>query len=258
MASPYTDSSQGLFQGVLYIAERAFNGAQLTGFMDLGQVDMFTIDPKPKHEDIMDNRTSPSGVINHILTELTHATKFRSLDIAMKHWARSVWGEWTGAVEGDSVSGEAITLYNGCMTPLAHPGVSNVVISGAVLNTDYTVNAAMGAINVLAASSAVPDGTPLETTANYDFADYNGVVQAFTVPQKYFTLRLHGINVAQGGQPVIVTVRQWAPDPVAMLNFIDKKHHAQELGGMVLKDESIDEPVAGDGDLSQYFSIAKR
>lgn len=253
----YTDSTRGLFQGVLYIASRDFNGVQTSGFEDLGQVDMFSIDPKPKFEDITDSRISPAGTIDHMLTEIDFGVKMRALDIKMSTWARSVYGEWSGAVIAATSVTETITLYNGRMTALAHPGVTNVVIAGAAVDTDYTVNAAAGAINVKTTSPAAPDGTPLTTTVTYDHAAYNGKVEAFTIPQKYFALRLHGINVAQGGQPVIVNVRQWAPDPTKVLNFIDKKHYANEIDGKLLKDQLIDDPVPGSGDFSQYFSILK-
>lgn len=248
----YNDVSRIVLQGVLSIAPRDFNGARTGGYRDLGQVDLFSIDPKPKFEDIMDSRESPAGTTDHILTEIDFGAKIRMLDGSLQNWALANYGESSGAVAGDSVTGESITLYNGMKTPLAHPGVSNVVIAGAVLGTDYTVNAATGTINVLTTSTAAPDGSPLVTTANYDYAAYNGKVEAFTVPQKYFSLRLEGINVAQGGQPVIADVWQWAPDPVSVLNLIDKKHIPLECGGKMLKDESI--TAAG---LSRYYRLIK-
>jgi hypothetical protein len=248
----YNDISRGLFQGILSLAPRDFNSNRTGGYKDLGQVDLFTIDPKPKFEDIMDSRTSPAGTIDHILTEIDFTAKIKMLDIAMYNWAFANYGEWSGAVDAATGATETITLYNGTKTHLAHPGVTNVVISGATLTTDYTLNAASGTINVVVGSTAVPVGTPLTTTVTYDYAAYNGAVEAFTIPQKYFSLHLEGINVAQGGQPVVVDVWQWAPDPVAMLNFIDKKHFAQECSGKMLKDESI--TTTG---LSAYYKVKK-
>ncbi len=248
----YNDVSRILLQGVLSIAPRDFNGARTGGYRDLGQVDMFTIDPKPKFEDIVDSRESPAGTIDHVLTEIDFASKIRMLDGSLANWALANYGTSSGAVTGASVVGESITLYNGMKTPLAHPGVSSVVISGAVLNTDYTINAATGTINVLSTSSTIPAGSPLTTTVSYDYAAYTGVVEAFTVPQKFFSLRLEGINVSQGGQPVIADVWQWAPDPVSVLNLIDKKHVNLEMAGKMLKDELI--TTAG---LSKFYRLVK-
>jgi hypothetical protein len=253
---PFTDSSYGLFQGKFYLAERAFNGALMTGFQFVGDVDMFTIDPKQKFEDIEESQSGLGLTAAHIPVSTSVMTKFRVLDIKMANWVRATWGGTEGAAEADSVSGESIVLYNGQMTPLAHPGVSNVVVSGAVLDTDYTVDAVNGAINVLPGSSAIPDGTPLTTTVAYDYAAYAGKVQAFTTGQRYYTARLHGRNTAQGNQPVIVTINQIAFDMAKVLNFIEKKHVNFEMDGMCLQDTLIDLPEAAD-DLSQFFSIVK-
>jgi hypothetical protein len=252
----FNDSSYGLFQGQLFIAERTFNGALLTGFQFLGDCDMFTVDPKQKFEDIKESQSGLGLTAAHIPTETDVAVKLRTLDIRIANWVRATWGGSEGAVSSGSASGESIVLYNGQMTPLAHPGVSNVAVSGAVLNTDYTVDAVNGAINVLAASTAAPDGTPLSTTVSYDYAAYNGRVEAFTTGQKYYTLRLHGRNTAQGNQPVIVTCHQAALDMAKAFNLIEKKHQTFELDGMLLQDTTKALPVLAT-DLSQFFSVVK-
>lgn len=247
----FTDVSRILLQGVLSIAKRDFNGARTTGYRDLGQVDMFTIDPKPKFEDTMDSRITPSGNINHDLVEIDFATKVRMLDGSMSNWALSHYGAWSGAVAAATGATETVVLYNGMKTHLARPGVTNVVVSGAVLGTDYTLNTASGTINVLAASTTIPVGTPLTATVTYDYAAYNGVVEAFSVPMQYWSLHLEGINVSQGGQPVVVDVWQWAPDPVKVINLIEKKHMTQEVDGKLIKDELIAAPA------SPYYRILK-
>ena len=248
----YTDLSRGLLQGVLSIANRDFNGDRTSGYRDLGQVDMFTIDPKPKFEDVMDSRESPAGTIDHVLVEVDFAAKIRALDISMKNWALANYAEFSASEDAATGFSETVTLYNGMKTPLSHMGVSNVVVSGAVLGTDYTLNAASGTLNVLASSTTIPDGTPLTTTVTYDYAAYNGIVEAFTVPQKYFSLYFEGINVSQGGQPVKINVWQWTPDPVKVLNLIDKKHVNLEIEGKMLKDETI----TTEG-LSKYYKLQK-
>lgn len=252
----FTDSSYGLFQGQFFIAERAFNGDPTTGFQFVGDVDMFTIDPKQKFEDIEESQSGLGLTAAHILTGTTVAVKFRALDIKLENWVRATWGGSDGAVTGASVVAEDIVLYNGQMTALAHPGVSAVVVAGAVLTTDYTVDAVNGTITVASSSPAVPDGTPLTTTVAYTYASYGGKVQAFTRGQRYWTARLHGRNVAQGNQPVIVTCNQIAFDMAKTLNLIDKKHFSFELDGMLLQDTTLPLPV-DPTDLSQFFSVVK-
>lgn len=252
----YSDSSYGLFQGQLFIAERQFNGPQISGFEFVGDCDMFVIDPKQKFEDIKESQSGLGMTAAHIPTETDVSIKMRALDIKIRNWVRATWGGSAGAVTGASVVSESITLYNGCMTPLAHPGVSNVVVSGASLTTDYTVDAVNGTLTVVASSSAVPDGTPLTTTVNYDYADYNGKVEAFVTGQRYYMVRLNGRNTAQGNQPVILTCHQWAPDMAKTLNMIDKKHITLELDGALLQDTTIALPTSP-SDLSQFFNIIK-
>jgi uncharacterized protein YrrD len=167
-----------------------------------------------------------------------------------------MWGGSEGAVTGASVAAEAITLYNGQMTALAHPGVTNVVVAGAVLTTDYTVDATNGTLTVPTSSATIPDGTPLTTTVAYDYADYTGKVEAFTTGQRYWTARLHGRNVAQGNQPVIVTCNQFVFDMAKTMALIEKKHFTFEMDGMLLQDTTIALPAAAT-DFSQFFSVVK-
>lgn len=252
----YNDSSYGLFQGQLFIQERALNGAPLSGFEFVGDADMFTVDPKQKFEDIKESQSGMGLTAAHIVTETDVAVKLRTLDIKIANWIRATWGGSTGKVAADTVTSESVVLYNGMMTPLAHPGVSNVVVSGAVLGTDYTVDAANGSITVLPTSTAIAEGSPLTTTVSYDYAAYNGKVEAFTTGQRYYTLRLQGRNTAQGNQPVIVTCHQAALDMAKAFSLIEKKHQAFELDGMLLQDTTKPLPQSAT-DLSQFFTVVK-
>lgn len=252
----FTDSSYGLFQGSFFIAERTLNGAMLTGYQAVGDVDMFTIDPKQKFNDIMESQSGLGLTAAHIPTETAVMVKFRALDIRMSNWVRATWGGSSGALASASGISESVVLYNGQLTPLAHPGVSNVAVSGAVLGTDYTLDAVNGSITVLAASPAVPSGAPLTTTVIYDRAAYAGKVQAFTTGQRYYSARLQGRNTAQGNQPVIVTCNQIAFDMAKVFNLIEKKHFNFEMDGMCLQDTTIPLPSLST-DLSQFFSVVK-
>jgi len=252
----FSDSSYGLFQGQLFIQERAFNGAPLGGFEFIGDTDMFTIDPKQKFEDIKESQSGLGLTAAHIPTETDVSVKLRTLDIKIANWIRATWGGSAGTVASATSVTETVVLYNGLMTPLAHPGVSNVVVSGAVLDTDYTLDAVNGSITVLVVSSVIPEGTPLTTTVTYDHAAYNGKVEAFTTGQRYYTLRLQGRNTAQGNQPVIVTCHQAALDMAKAFSLIEKKHQTFELDGMLLQDTSKPLPQAAT-DLSQFFTIVK-
>lgn len=252
----FSDSSYGLFQGSFYVAERSLNGAMLTGFQPVGDVDMFSIDPTQKFDDVEESQSGLGLTAAHIPVSTTVKVKFRALDIKMANWIRATWGGSAGAVAGASVVGESVILYNGQMTALANPGVSAVTISGAVLGTDYTLDAVNGAVTVLASSVSIPAGAPLSTTANYTFAGYAGKVQAFTTGQRFYSARLHGRNTAQGNQPVIVTCNQIAFDMAKAFALIEKKHFTMEMDGMLLQDTTLPLP-SSPTDLSQFFNVVK-
>ena len=252
----FTDSSYGLFQGQFFIAERAFNGKLLGGFEFVGDVDMFTIDPKQKFDNIEESQTGLGLTAAHIITGTEVMVKFRALDIKMSNWVRATWGTTQGSVPAEVASTDTVVLYNGQMTPLSHPGVSNVVVAGATLGTDYTLDAVNGSISVLASSPAIPSGTPLTAVVTYDHSAYAGKVQAFTTGQRYYSTRLQGRNTAQGNQPVIVNAHQIAFDMAKVFNMIEKKHFNMEMDGMMLQDTSKPLPSLP-GDLSQFFEILK-
>jgi hypothetical protein len=132
--------------------------------------------------------------------------------------------------------------------------VSNVVIGGAVLDTDYVIDSASGGlIRVLPGSTAAPAGTPLETTVAYDYLSNNGQVEGFVTAQKFYTIVVNGINVAQSNQPHILRIHQIQLDAFKKADFIDKRQMKLETGGEILVDGSISD----DGELSQVFYLRK-
>lgn len=253
----FTDLSYSVYQGVLYAAKRTVNGPQTGGWIDMGDVDEFIIDPKPKYEDINESRSGIGFNAAHVITQTDINVKVRTLQGSMANWERALWGTSAGAVTGATVSGEAITVYPGpSMVPLAHPGVSGVTVSVGTLGTDYTVDAANGALLIVAGSGVFTNPAGTAATVSYTFADYTGTVEAYTVQQPILQLRFHGVNTANQQQPTIVECFQWAPDMAGSLNFIDKKHLMMELGGMLLQDQT--KPLATAANpFSQMFRITK-
>jgi hypothetical protein len=253
----FTDLSYGVYQGVLYAAKRTMNGAQIGGWLDMGDSDEFIIDPKPKYEDINESRTGLGFNAAHVITQTDLNVKLRTLQGSQANWERAIWGTASGSVAGATVSGEAVTIYPGpSMVPLAHPGVSAVTVSVGTVDTDYTVDAANGALLIVSGAPSFTDVAGTAATVSYTFATYTGTVEAYTTQQPILQLRLHGINTANNQQPTIVECYQWAPDMSSTLNFIDKKHMAFELGGMLLQDQTKPLPTA-DNPFSQFFKVTR-
>lgn len=251
----YTDSGYALGQGRVFLAERAFNGA-LTGGLDyIGDADSVQLTVSQKTQEVRDQFSGQGLLKKNPVIATSCSIKISALDTRLANWARATWGDSSGAIAGDSVLAEAVTLYRGQYVKLAHMGVSAVAVAGAVLDADYVVDsAAHGLLRVLA--DAPVAGTPFVTTAAYDYAASTGKVEAFVLGQKYYQLVVAGVNVAQGNQPTVLTVRQVQLQMATKLDFISKKPTTFDLAGELIVDKVIATPDDA-GDLSQFFSWQK-
>lgn len=252
----FNDNSYGLFQGQLYGALRLMNGAQIGGFLPLGDADKFEISPKQKFDDIEESQTGMGLTSAHIPTSTQINVKMNILNIKMSNWEKAIWGTSGGAVSAGTVADEPLMMFPGAYVPLGHPGVSAVVLSAGVLDVDYTVDPVNGGLQVLESTTLFTSEAGTAITADYSFAAYTGRVQAFTAQQPILMLRLNGVNTANSNQPVITNVYQWAPDMAKVLNMIEKKHISFELDGMLLQDTTRALPTPA-APFSQFFEIVK-
>ncbi len=138
----------------------------------------------------------------------------------------------------------------------------NMGAASLVLNTDYTVDVASGAVTFLPGSLLVPAQpttaqagavavTPISSTWAYSYAAYTGRIEAVTKTQSEVSLVFVGLNVADSGNPVLVRVLRCSLDIAKTLDLIAAKHGNLEIGGMLLPDTS--QPAG----LSQYYNITK-
>jgi hypothetical protein len=251
----YTDRSPIIMQGKVLIAERQFNGPETTGREWIGNSDNFKLSFKQKRESVKDNYTGRGLTIVAPVVETDIEVSFNMMDLSVKNLARASWGSVAAGEVAATGATYAATAYNDAYIQLPRTSVSNVTISGLVLNTDYVVeNGGLGGlIHILPTSTAVPGPAGVAVTVTYDYAANNGRVEGFTTSQKFYKLILNGINVAQGNQPHILTVHQFQMDAWKMADFIDKKQMKLETGGEIL----IDTTIPDDGVLSQVFSLVK-
>jgi hypothetical protein len=253
----FAQSSYILSQARVFIVERAFNGPDIGALDWVGDADNVDLTVSQKTDKIKESYTGKGLTAANPVTETDCMLKINVLDMKLQNWAMATWGDDSGAKAGGSVTGESIVLFNGKYVKLANIGVSNVVVAGAVLNTDYVLDtAAHGMLRVLPGSSAAPVGIPFTIMVAYDYAANNGKVEAFVLGQKFYRIVVAGLNTAQGNQPTILEVRQVQLEMAKKFDFIGKKHMAFELGGELLIDGS--RPLATEvGDLSQFFSFEK-
>lgn len=243
-----------LNQGRVFIAERAFNGADVTGLDLIGDADTVELRVKQKTLPVVASFTGNGVTVANPVIETACTLKIQALDMRLKNWAAATWGDNSGPKAGNVVSGEALILYNGQYAKLKNIGVSGVVIAGATLGLDYVIDSARhGIVRVLPGSIVIPDGIPFATTVGYSYAANNGKVQAFVLGPKFYRVVVAGVNAAQGNQPTVLEVRQVQLEMATKLDFIAKKHMAFELGGELLFDSSLPTATAH-GDLSNHFS----
>lgn len=157
---------------------------------------------------------------------------------------------------GGTVTSETLPadMKAGDMAMLAHPGVSEVVVTDsatgpATLDPKHYSVSPHGGLTLL--SLPVPPPTqPFKVAYRYAEAK---AVSIFTAPQPLVALRYEGINLAENGAPVIVDLYKVATDPLKELAFITDGGDVagMEISGGVLLDSS----KPADGDLGQFGRI---
>ncbi len=128
-----------------------------------------------------------------------------------------------------------------------------------VLDTDYTLDAANGAITSKPGSTKLGCGymadlTGVPMSVNYTFAAYSTAIEGVLTGNgiQEYALRFHGLNTANGNSPVIVTLWRFSMNLAKTLDFIASKHGSLDLDGMLLPDSTRNGTTQ-----SQFFSILK-
>lgn len=156
----------------------------------------------------------------------------------------TVTGESLGTVEvGDEIS-------------LVYPGVSSLIIEDSegspvtIAETHYELESNFG--NIL--FNSLPD-TPAPTmplVANYTYADHEQV-SFLSADQKQYALRYEGINLAEGGAPVIVELYKLSPGLLSELALITD---GNEVAGMDVEGAVLlDTRKSAAGALGQFGRI---
>ncbi len=165
--------------------------------------------------------------------------------------ALTLYGKVVAKAAG-SVTGEVLPadLVAGDVIRLANFGVSELVItdsasSPAPLDPQYyalRADGAYGEVQLLGLPTPAPT-QPFK--AAYEYAA-NKQVGMFTAPQPTVALRYKGINLAEGGAPVIVELYKVATDPLQELALISDGNTVagMQISGGILLDTS--KPDTGD------------
>ncbi len=249
----YTDRSPIIMQGKVLIEERQFNGPILTPKEWIGNCDNFVFSFKQKRESIKDNFTGKGLTLAAPVVETEAEAMFNMLDLSSSNFARASWGTSTGPQDAATAVSEDHLVVRGSYIQLANPSASNISIGGLTVDADYVVERSGlgGLIRILDDAPAVP--AEATVTVTYDHAANNGRIEGMVTSQKFYRLTVNGINVAQGGQPQILTIHQLMLDAWKKADWVDKKQMKLETGGEIL----IDALIPDDGELSQIFSLVR-
>lgn len=189
-------------QGKVYIASRDSTG-RTSGFIWMGDADGFEITGSQAFLDWQESYSGNRARVGHLPTSTDLGFRLNLKNIDTDNIAKAFYGT-KAAGTGASVVGEAISAYASSMVPLAHPGVSSVVVtktSGSLVltaGTDYTVDAVNGTLTFLPGSTAVTGTSAVPCTVSYTYASYEGKVQFLSDSIKDYILRFEGKSQFDG------------------------------------------------------------
>lgn len=243
-------------QGNVFIANRDASG-RTGGFVNIGDTEGVTINTSQQFLDVQESQSGLRNTVVHAPISSDYSVELTVLNVDGDNLARGFYGS-SAAVVGASVTGEAITAYNGTMIELKYPGVSAVTVtktSGStplVLGTDYTLDAEMGTITILPGSTLVPAGAGVPCTVNYTHGGLTAKIKAFTQGLKDYTIRVQAKSPVDGTIS-IYTFHRAALDMAATLQLISTGVNKLVLKGKLLPAAEI--TTAGE---SQYFLINQK
>lgn len=250
-----TDKYIAVPQGKVYIASRDASG-MTSGFTHIGDCDGFNISASQQYLDIYESMSGNRNIVAHLPTQSDYAMEVSVLNIDGPNLARAFYGE-TVAVVGASVTSEAVTCYNGEMTPLKYPGVSSVTVTKTagsvplVANTDYTLDATNGTITILSGSTIVPAGAGVPCTVNYTHAGVAARIKLMTQGLKDYTFRFEGKSKFDD-KVIVATFHRCALEMAQTLSLIGTGVNTLVMGGKLLP---ASEQASGE---SQYFTIVEK
>lgn len=239
-------------QGKVYLAPRNSSGTT-DGFVWIGDCDGFLIKQTQTFVDFYESYSGNRVRTVHVPSQATMEFQLDIRNINGDNLARAFYGA-SGSSAGASVTGEAVTAYNGKMVPLKYPGVSAVVVkkgaSTLVAGTDYTLDAVNGTITILPGSTLVPAGAGVALTVDYTYAAYAARMKAQTDTIKDYTLRFEGKS-AFDGLTQTAMIHRANFSLAAQLDLISVNTAVLTITGAVLP--AAEQP-AGE---SQYFTYVQ-
>jgi hypothetical protein len=241
MTTADTSSNYLSGQGVLLLATKdGTTGEPNSGFRAVGNVSALAIGNDTTEFEHKESQSGQRAVDLTLITEISVNVNFTMESLVSENLALALKGT-AADVAASSVTNEALVGYHDLWTPLARIDVSAVVITNTggittyVLDTDYELDAAAGAIRALSTGS-ITDLQTLE--ADYSFAAQE-TVGALTVSANPIRwARFHGLNTVDSDNPVVVDVYRMEITPLAELALINDEIAQMEIEASALSDST--------------------
>jgi hypothetical protein len=239
-------------QGILLIAEKDGTTGEPKGFTNVGNVSDLKISLKTNTIEHKESSTGARGTDFRLTTEIGCSVSALLENFSKENLAIALRGSVAAVVAGTAITVE-LMAYNGKTIALPHANVTIDTVTlktpttALVLDTDYTLNAEAGSINILPGSTLVTAATPVLIVVTYDHMAQTHV-EAMTEAFMDYVLRFEGMNTADGNKPVVITIHRFSSDPLKELALITDKLGEISLEGSCLAD------LTRPGDVSPYFS----
>lgn len=243
--SPIPESYYYSGQGRLLMGERDPNTGRPIRLYQVGNVPALEIQlavTSTQHKESMSGQRSTDLTL---VTEKTPTINITLESLNLRNLAAAYWGEASEEAAG-SVTGEVAKLTRGAAIPLAHPGVTDLVITYDDSGTpatlaetgNYDYDPDYGTIYVLADATDVPENTGLDVTIAYSYAAHSRLdaLTASAAPERF--LRFEGLNTLNG-DAVLVEIPRASFQPAQARALINEEVGQAEIVCDILLDPKI-------------------
>lgn len=238
-------------KGEIFLGPYAGGAAMVS----IGNVAELTFSHGTEKKELLDYTSAGGGKANSIerITGVTMSIKAHDVNAA--NLALGAFGT-TSTVAAGAVTNEPHAAYKGGLVPFdfvpdltVAPVVTNVAgTTTYVAGTDYIVTGA--GIYVLS-SSTIPDSVASAVNIHVDYTKKAvSVVEALVASAQEYKLVFAGLNEAQSGKQVIVTVHRFKPGAAQNISYLGDDYASLDLPGEALSDSLI----TGTG-LSKFYKV---
>lgn len=251
MATAQESSNYLSGQGVLLLATKdATTGEPNSGFRAVGNVSALSIGNETSEFEHKESQSGVRAVDLTLVTEISVNVNFTMESLISENLALALKGAAADVAMG-SVTDEAVTGYHDLWTALDRISVSSVVVTdtGAittyVLDTDYELDAAAGAIRALS-TGAITDTQALLVDYSYAAQETVDALTLSANPIRW--ARFHGLNTVDSDNPVVVDIFRLEVTPLAELALIQ-----DEIAQMAIEATALSDATRSSG--SKFFKI---